>query len=110
VAPHRFAAGVPLKVIEAMAHGLPCVVSELLADQLGVTAGVHALVASETDEFVVEMMRLYTDEELWLTIQRRGLRFIQERYDPERMRGQLQELVERPAANFSSATAPATID
>ena len=34
IAPSRIASGIPIKVLEAGAHGLPCVVSSLLADQL----------------------------------------------------------------------------
>jgi hypothetical protein len=40
--PHRFAAGIPLKVIEAMVHGIPCVVSHLLGKQLEITDGEEA--------------------------------------------------------------------
>ncbi len=39
VAPTRFAAGIPLKVIEAAARGVPVVCSKLLARQLGWEAG-----------------------------------------------------------------------
>jgi glycosyltransferase involved in cell wall biosynthesis len=105
VAPHRFAAGVPLKVIEAMAHGLPCVVSELLARQLGATADVHLLVASDVESFAAATIRLYTDEALWSTVQRGGLQFIAERFDPERMRAQLQEWIEQPASHRTRANA-----
>jgi glycosyltransferase involved in cell wall biosynthesis len=45
VASTRFATGIPWKVHEAMAHGIPCVISQLLADQLGVSHGVEAMVA-----------------------------------------------------------------
>ena len=36
VAPVRFAAGVPIKVLEAMSYGIPCVVSTILGEQLSI--------------------------------------------------------------------------
>ncbi len=94
VAPHRIAAGVPHKVIEAMAQGVPCVVSELLAAQLEVTDGVEVLVAGEVEEFAAKVVRLYRDEELWGGIQERALELVRRRYDPETMKKRLGELVE----------------
>jgi O-antigen biosynthesis protein len=97
VAPHRFAAGTPHKVIEAMAHGVPCVVSKLLADQLEVTDGEEALVGADAEQLVERVTRLYRDRRLWRRVQQGGLRFV-ERYDPDAMREKLSKILDAAVA------------
>jgi glycosyltransferase involved in cell wall biosynthesis len=67
VAPTRFAAGVPNKVIEAAAHGLPVVATQLLSRQLGWRSGVDLLAAPVSDaaSFVTHLVDLYTRKDVW---------------------------------------------
>ncbi|HET8626083.1 MAG TPA: class I SAM-dependent methyltransferase [Thermomicrobiales bacterium] len=94
VAPHRFAAGIPIKVIEAMAYGVPCVISPLLAEQHGVTDGGEALVAEDAREFGEKVVRLHQDEALWLAIQRNARAFVAANFDPAAMARAVTELIE----------------
>ncbi len=94
VAPHRFAAGIPLKVVEAMANGVPCVVSQLLGEQLGITDGVEALIASDAEDFAMQVVRLYEDGALWRRVQKNAFRFVREFYDPTRMRDVLRDQID----------------
>ena len=95
LAPHRFAAGVPSKVIESMAMGVPCVLSPLLAQQLNVTDGVEALVGDGVNDFCLKALRLYEDKELWLRIQKNALHLIGNQFEPVRMRDALWDFIER---------------
>ncbi|MEO8433493.1 MAG: glycosyltransferase family 4 protein [Pyrinomonadaceae bacterium] len=65
VAPARFAAGVPLKIYDAAAHGVPIVTTPLLASQVSWKAGPELLVGGDAAEFATECVRLYTDSALW---------------------------------------------
>ncbi len=81
VAPTRYAAGIPLKVVEAMGEGIPCVVTPLLADQLALppqpgtaqpeTGQPHDVpVDRQTGDtgarqFAENCARLYTDQAAW---------------------------------------------
>jgi len=94
VAPHRFAGGVPHKVIEAMAAGIPCVVSELLGRQLEARDGEELLIGRDAVEFAEKTARLYGDESLWHRLRENAIRMIQRRYDPEHMRALLCQCVE----------------
>ncbi|MDZ7839279.1 MAG: glycosyltransferase [Gammaproteobacteria bacterium] len=47
VAPTRYAAGIPYKVHDAAAHGVPAVLTDILAAQLGWTSKQDALVAED---------------------------------------------------------------
>jgi glycosyltransferase involved in cell wall biosynthesis len=90
VAATRFATGIPWKVHEAMAHGIPCVISKLLAHQLGVKDGVEALVADTPAEFVEKSVLLYTNEGLWNSVRLNAYKLIARDCDPENFKKILQ--------------------
>ncbi len=65
IAPTRFAAGVPHKVHEAAANGIPVVATPLLAEQLGWTDGEELLVGDTADGIAERSIELYTTPALW---------------------------------------------
>ncbi|MBP0583514.1 glycosyltransferase family 4 protein, partial [Labrys sp. LIt4] len=67
IAPTRFAAGTPYKVYEAASFGVPTVITDLLAKQLGWKheQEVLAVPVDDTEEFAAAIVRLYRSEELW---------------------------------------------
>ena len=65
VAPIRFAAGIPLKIYEASAHGLPVVATTILAAQLNWKHERELLVANSAETFAHECAKLYQDPILW---------------------------------------------
>lgn len=73
IAPTRFAAGMPHKVHEAAARGLPVVATQLIADQLGFTAGRDILTGVHAAEFAAACARLYTDGKTWNGIRGKAL-------------------------------------
>ena len=73
IAPTRFAAGIPHKVHEAAANGIPCVTTDLLAKQLNWTEGEELLIGDTPDEFAEQCLRLYGDQKLWKNIRKQGL-------------------------------------
>lgn len=52
LAPTRLAAGLPHKVQEMASLGLPCIITPVLAQQLGWDNGKHCLIASSPSEYV----------------------------------------------------------
>ncbi len=73
VAPSRFGAGLPYKVHEAAARGVPVVATQLLADQLGWIAETDMLVAADPESFAAQCVRLYLDASLWQSIRMNAL-------------------------------------
>ena len=69
VAAQRFGAGIPLKVVEAAAAGVPCVVSGLVAEQLGWREGVEYLVGRDAKEFAKQVTLLHSNFQLWREVQ-----------------------------------------
>lgn len=98
VAPHRFSAGLPLKVVEAMAHGIPCVISGLLADQLELTDGVEVLVGRDDREFAERVVRLYRDNELWERVRQSAISLVESRYDRMKQKERLGRCIDEAVA------------
>lgn len=73
IAPTRYAAGIPMKVHEAASVGLPAVVTDILARQLGWTHGQTLLSAACADSFATCCALLYHDDALWARLRAEGL-------------------------------------
>jgi GT2 family glycosyltransferase/glycosyltransferase involved in cell wall biosynthesis len=82
VAPVRFAGGVPAKVIEAAANGIPVVASALLVRQLGWRDGVDIQGARDGPAFAQAIARLLRDGALWHRQQSAAWEQCTLRYDP----------------------------
>tara|TARA_R110002049_G_scaffold142673_3_gene304566 strand:- start:4140 stop:6926 length:2787 start_codon:yes stop_codon:yes gene_type:complete len=67
VAPLLSGAGIKGKVLEAVAYGTPCVLSEMAAEGTGLSHGISALIADTDtpDEWVNAIIKLYDNEDLW---------------------------------------------
>jgi glycosyltransferase involved in cell wall biosynthesis len=65
IAPTRYAAGIPMKVHEAAARGLPSAVTSLLSRQLGWRDGQAVTVGDTPEEFARACQRLYQDAAVW---------------------------------------------
>lgn len=73
IAPTRFAAGIPLKVPEASAYGIPVVVTPILVKQLSWRHEQEVLVGDTAAEFAEQCRRLYNDKELWQQIRENAI-------------------------------------
>jgi glycosyltransferase involved in cell wall biosynthesis len=93
VAPTRYAAGIPLKVVEAAQHGLPAVVTPLVADLLGWRDGVELLVGADAPSFAAAMRRLAADDALWCAISEGARAALARDFAPERFARAVRALV-----------------
>ncbi len=64
IAPIRFGSGMKGKVAEAMANGLPVVLTRVAAEGMELTDGVTALIADSAEEFAAAVTRLLGDQAL----------------------------------------------
>lgn len=93
IAPTRFAAGIPLKVIGAAARGLPVVCTPILAAQLGWTHEREALVADTPAGFADACVRLHTDAALWEHLRRRSGEHYARNFSPEAFAAQADAIL-----------------
>lgn len=99
IAPARFAGGVPLKVIEAAAHGIPVVASALLVEQLGWQDGKEIRSAADAAGFAQALVRLLQDDNAWHQQQQAAWSVCRARYDPEQFMDAVRELVRSAAGS-----------
>jgi glycosyltransferase involved in cell wall biosynthesis len=93
VAPTRFAAGIPLKVYDAAANGIPIVLTPLLASQLGWTHDHEALVAESPQAFADACCTLHEDALLWERLRANAMARVAEDCSVERFDHTLTSLV-----------------
>ncbi len=83
VAPTRYAAGAPYKVVEAASRGVPVVATELLRRELEWGSGGEILSADADDPaaFAAHDLALYRDEVLWRSVREGALHRLQQEND-----------------------------
>ena len=77
VVPTRFAAGVPMKLHEASAFGLPAVVTPLIAKQVGWADDRECLVGADAEHFARKVAELYSDPARWQRIRSGAIRAVE---------------------------------
>jgi glycosyltransferase involved in cell wall biosynthesis len=94
IAPVRFAGGVPAKVIEAAAQGIPVAASALLVRQLGWREGIDIQAGRDAQTFAEGIARLLRDDSLWQRQQQAAWQQCAERYAPQRFEQLLRHVLE----------------
>ena len=79
----RSGGGTKVKLLNALARGLPVVASPEAFEGIGVTPGRHALVEETSPGMAAAIVRLFGDEELWQRLSENGRDLVRERYTPE---------------------------
>lgn len=80
IAPLRFGSGIKGKVSEAMANGLPVVVTKVAAEGMDLQDGVTALIADSAEDFAEAVTRLLTDQVLHERLSMNGRRMVATRW------------------------------
>ncbi|MEH6635507.1 MAG: glycosyltransferase [Halioglobus sp.] len=80
VAPLLFGSGMKVKVLDAMARGMPTVTTTVGAEGIDIEQGKHLLVADSPRDMANEVDRLLTDPQLWQRLQVNSRALISERY------------------------------
>ena len=80
VAPLFTGSGQQNKLLEAMALGIPCITTPIVAGGLGVEGGKHLLIAGTVEKFASEIDRLLHDEALQKTLSKEGRIFVEKKF------------------------------
>jgi glycosyltransferase involved in cell wall biosynthesis len=97
IAPTRFAGGIPYKIHEAAAHGIPIVASKLLCHQVGWTEGKDIASASidNPQQFADAIVGLYANQQTWTAMQASALERIRNENAPAHYTEQLAGILSR---------------
>ncbi len=80
IAPLQSGAGIKGKVIDALAHGVPCILSPIAAEGIAVGDGIHACIAEKPEEWIKVIAGLYHDACAWSDMSRQALVFARNQY------------------------------
>lgn len=94
--PLRLGGGTRLKIVEAMAMGLPVVSTSVGAEGLDIHPGQNILIADDASAFAGEVLRLFADAELRARLGEGGHR-LAARYDWKELMRPFADLVEATA-------------
>jgi glycosyltransferase involved in cell wall biosynthesis len=97
VAPLRYGAGIKGKVLESLAHGLPCVMSGIAAEGLELPEDLAWLVARSLAQFANKLVRMHEDEAFNRKLAEAGLAYIAQRYNDAVTTAALSGAVEEKA-------------
>jgi GT2 family glycosyltransferase/glycosyltransferase involved in cell wall biosynthesis len=83
IAPLRFGAGIKGKIGTAMALGLPVVATQIAVEGMNLTPEKNVLVASNSEDLVESIVRVYQDEALWNQLSQAGIEFAKQTWSAE---------------------------
>jgi len=81
VVPLRIGSGTRLKILEAMAAGIPVISTRLGAEGLDLEDGNHLLLADSAAAMIAAVSRLAGSPELWMRLSRSGREVVSRLYD-----------------------------
>lgn len=92
VVPLRAGSGMRVKILEAMARGLPVVTTRIGCEGIEVEHGREVLIADEPTDFANATVRVLEDRRLAAQLAENGRRLVCERYDARRVYGAVTDL------------------
>lgn len=75
-APLLSGAGFKRKIAHSMSYGLPCALTSVAAEGMGLTDGLNCLIADTPRDFAGAVTRLYTDMNLWNRLSDESVRHV----------------------------------
>jgi glycosyltransferase involved in cell wall biosynthesis len=107
VVPLRAGSGMRVKILDALARGVPVVSTTIGCEGIDTVPGTHLLVADEPRAFADAVIRVLTDDALAQALSERGCDLAKDRYDPAVVSKQTLAALNRqwrlcPSAGLSS--------
>jgi GT2 family glycosyltransferase len=93
VVPTRYSAGIPLKLYEAAAHGLPIVCTSELVTALGWQAGRDVMIGDQASELAAAIDRAHGSRLMWEHLREAALERVAEDCAPAAFRAQLRDVL-----------------
>jgi glycosyltransferase involved in cell wall biosynthesis len=103
VVPVLAGSGMRVKILNALAQGLPVVTTTLGCEGIAAQAGTHLLVADRPEDFAAATLRVLGDRALADALARNGRRLLETRYDYRQAYAPLAEVYERAVQGAAAA-------
>jgi glycosyltransferase involved in cell wall biosynthesis len=98
IAPIRSGTGTRIKLLEAMARGMPVVTTSKGIEGIAATAGEHALIADDPRDFAGAVVRVLTDDALAARLGAAGRDLVARHYGPGVLGDRLRSIVDAALA------------
>lgn len=95
IAPLRYGAGLKGKILDSMAHGLPCVMSEVAAEGFHLPTELEWLIARSPKEMAEKLIAVHEDAALNERLSRCGLEYIEREFSTEAIQRLVGEAILR---------------
>lgn len=82
IMPFKSGGGVRVKVLEALAAGIPCIGTLKAFQGLAVTDNQEVLIAEDAEQFVEAICRISSEEGLWERLRQHGLDYVDQHHNP----------------------------
>ncbi len=92
VVPLRSASGMRVRILEALAEGIPLVTTSIGVEGIDAVDGVHVLVANQAEVFAERVAQLLGDRELAARLAQNGRHLVEEKYDWQTVLPQLGQI------------------
>jgi polysaccharide biosynthesis protein PslH len=110
VAPLRIACGIPNKVLEAMAMGLPVVTTPATAPAIEADVDMHWFVERSAERFGIRVAQLLRDADQRMRVGIEARRLVKTRYSWMAALGRLEGLIETTAQSSATRDVAATVE
>ena len=81
IVPLRLGSGTRIKILHAMAMGLPVVSTTVGYEGLEMIDSIHLLVRDQPQDFAEGVMQIYHDRELWMKLRTNGRQLVEKKYN-----------------------------
>lgn len=102
--------GQQLKVLEAMAHGLPAIVLQNVADRCPIEHGINGLVAKNAEEFAKYTIELFRNPQLCRQLGEAARKTIADKFSNQLLLDRLKEIPERTPMKSSNNPIKVIVD
>ena len=93
IAPLKFGSGIKVKILNAMARGIPIVTTPIGVEGINVRDGIDIMVGTTPDEIISKVIMLLNDKEMWTKIKDNARKTIQKNYTWDRVFAKLDNIL-----------------
>jgi len=84
VAPLRYGAGIKVKILISMVHGVPVVTTSIGNEGLNLKDGQEAFIVDDPCAFAERVVEVYTNKNLWYQLSQKSQQYIKRNFSKER--------------------------
>lgn len=106
IAPLRSGAGLKGKVVAALAHGIPQVISPVAAEGTGLRDGQEVFIAGTADQWLAALKQLLGDDDVWQQCSAAALAYARSQFSRQRGLELMAEAFSRLGLPFRNPTKP----